>query len=343
MRKVLATFTLLFIILLNNFVFASGYYPSSSWETITPGEAGFDMGKLAIARQHAGTLDSIGGMVLYDGKVLMEWGNVSTKGHMHSVRKSFISALYGIYSAEGKINLNATLSELGIDDKGGLSDQEKQAKVIDLLKARSGVYHEASYETSDMKTERPIRGSHAPGTHWFYNNWDFNALATILDRSTGQTVGKIFYDRIAIPIGMQDFTGSDVTYFYEPVSVHPAYLFKMSARDMARFGLLYLRNGQWEGKQVIAKNWIEESTKGYSLARPGVDYGYLWWVAKGWLLGSQISGIAYRADGFGGQFIVVMPEEKLVIVHVSNYDKSKVDSHQTFGQFVKYLLAAKNR
>lgn len=343
MRKLLTTIALLFIILLNNLVFASGYYPRSLWETVTPGEAGFDTGKLAIARQYANTLDSIGGMVLYDGKVLMEWGNVTAKGHMHSVRKSFISALYGIYVAEGKVNLNATLSELGIDDKGGLTDQEKQARVIDLLKARSGVYHEASYETSAMKTERPPRGSYRPGTHWFYNNWDFNVLATILDKSTGLTVGKAFDERIAIPIGMQDFTNNDVSYFYESVSVHPAYLFKMSARDMARLGLLYQRNGQWEDKQVIPKEWVEESTKGYSSARPGVDYGYLWWVAKGWLLGSQISGTAYRAEGFGGQFIVIMPQEKLVIVHVSNYDKSKIDSHQIFGQFVKYLLAAKNR
>jgi CubicO group peptidase (beta-lactamase class C family) len=343
MRRVLAVFTLIIVLFLNNIVFASGYYPSTSWETITPEEAGYDTGKLAIARQYAGTLDSIGGMVLYDGKVLMEWGNVTKKGDMHSVRKSFISALYGTYVTEGKINLNATLSQLGIDDKGGLTEQEKQAKVIDLLKARSGVYHEASYETNTMKTERPLRGSYAPGTHWFYNNWDFNVLATILDKSTGQTIGKVFYDRIATQTGMQDFTKNDVRYFYESVSVHPAYLFKMSARDMARFGLLYLRGGEWEGEQVIPKGWIEDSIKGYSSAGSGVEYGYLWWVAKGWLLGNKINGTAYRADGVGGQFIIVMPEEKLVIVHVSNYDNSKIDSHKPFGQFVRYLLTAKNR
>lgn len=323
-----------------NLVNAAGYFPSTTWKVIGPEEAGFDTGKLAIAKQYASTLDSIGGIVLYDGKVLLEWGDTKRKGDMHSVRKSFISALYGIYANEGKLNLNMTLSELGIDDKGGLTHQEQQAKVLDLLKACSGVYHESAYETHVMKTNRPMRGSFPPGSHWSYNNWDFNALATILDKSTGQTVGVTFHNRIAQAIGMQDFTQSDVHYLYEQTSVHPAYLFKMSTRDMARFGLLYMRQGKWEDKQVIPRDWIEESTRGYSSARPGVDYGYLWWVAKGWLLGSKINGSAYRADGAGGQFIIVIPDEKLVIAHVSNYDKSKIDSHKPFGQFIKYLLAA---
>jgi CubicO group peptidase (beta-lactamase class C family) len=337
----MAAICFLSILALTNIAAAAGYYPSSTWESITPEEAGFDLGKLNIAKHYADTLDSIGGLVLYDGKILMEWGDIKQKGDMHSVRKSFISALYGIYASEGKINLNATLEQLGIDDKGGLTEQEKQAKVLDLLQARSGVYHEAAYETEKMKDVRPVRNSFAPGTHWYYNNWDFNALGTILYKSTGQTVGAAFYKRIASQIGMQDFNPSEVNYYYEPVSIHPAYLFKMSARDLARFGLLYMRNGEWENRQVVPREWVAESTKGYSSAGPGVDYGYLWWVAHGWLLGNKINGPAYRADGYGGQFIIVIPDEKLVIVHVSNYDKSKMDSHKTFGQFINYLLAAK--
>ena len=132
---------------------------------------------------------------------------------------------------------------------------------------------------------------------------------------------------------MVDFIQSDVTYLYEPVSVHPAYLFKMSARDMARFGLLYLRNGEWEDKQVIPQSWIEESTQGYSSTGPDAGHGYLWWVTK--------KGTAYRAGGLGGQLIIVIPKANLVIVHVSNYDKSKIDSNQTFGKFIDDLLAAK--
>lgn len=345
MRKLtcLLFYVLLLLFLLSSTVIASEYYPGVNWEKISPEEAGFNAESLVLARRFVDTLDSIGGIVLYDGKILIEWGNVTSKGEMHSVRKSFISALYGIYVDEGKIDLNASLAQLGIDDKGGLTEQEKQAKISDILKARSGVYHEAAYETKSMKANRPLRGSHAPGIFWFYNNWDFNVLATILDKSTGQTVGSNFFKRIALPIGMQDFTMNDVSYYYEPVSIHPAYLFKMSTRDMARFGLLYQRNGQWASRQIVPKDWIIKSTKGYSYARPGVEYGYLWWVSKGWLMGNTINGTAYRADGYGGQLIIVIPEDKLVIVHISNYDSSKIDSHQNFGEFIKYLLAARRR
>lgn len=72
------------------------------------------------------------------------------------------------------------MAELGIDDnEPRLTDEEKRATVHDLLKARSGVYHPALYETARMKEKRPPRHSHASGTFWYYNNWDFNVLGTI--------------------------------------------------------------------------------------------------------------------------------------------------------------------
>ena len=84
-----------------------------------------------------------------------------------------------------------------------------------------------------MKKTRPARGSHAPGTFWYYNNWDFNALGSIFEKRTGLKIGDAFYERIAKPIGMQDFQPSDVYYLGGPVSVHSAYQFEISARDLA--------------------------------------------------------------------------------------------------------------
>jgi len=109
-----------------------------------------------------------------------QWGAPSTKFNVHSIRKNFLSALYGIATAKGQIELNPTLDQLGIDDnEPSLSQEEKQARVIDLLKARSGIYHAALYESPAMRAEKPPRGSHPPRIFWYYNNWDFNALATI--------------------------------------------------------------------------------------------------------------------------------------------------------------------
>ena len=134
-----------------------------------------------------------------------------------------------------------------------------------------------------MKAIAAERGSHAPGTFWYYNNWDFNALGTIFDQETGQeSVYQAFQAWVADPIGMQDLDIERLSYAYEPQSIHPYYGFRISARDLARFGQLYLQDGAWQGRQVVPAEWVAESTVPYS--RTGQSgtysgYGYMWWIA----------------------------------------------------------------
>lgn len=140
-----------------------------------PEQAGWSSNKLQEAK---GIFDEIGSaafMAIHRGAVVAAWGNYTFPYKCHSIRKSILSALYGFNVDDGKIGLNRTLAELQIDDIPPLTETEKEAKIIHLLKARSGVYHEAVSETEEMKATRPIRGSHKPDTHWYYNNWDFNA------------------------------------------------------------------------------------------------------------------------------------------------------------------------
>jgi len=227
-------------------------------------EGGWSKEGLAAARQFAET-DSIhtsAVMIVKGGEVVDQWGDFDKKIDCYSIRKSLLSALYGIYSAEGVIDVNQTLEQIGIDDSPDpLTKEEKQARVVDLLRARSGVYHAVDFETESMQKSRPARGSHAPGTFWYYNNWDFNVLGTIFGKKkTGLKLGDAFYQRVAKPIGMEDFQPSDVFYFGGPLSIHPAYHFEITARDMARFGLLYLRHGRWNGKQIVREAWIEKSS-----------------------------------------------------------------------------------
>src|SRR5512136_2081839 len=149
-------------------------------EVVAPEDVGWSSQKLEAARAFAEKINSAAVMVLYDGKVFVSWGNVATKYHIHSIRKPLLSALYGIYWGRGKIKLDATLEELGIDDiPPALTKEEKTATVRNLLKSRSGVYHEAAAESEDMIVARPERGSHPPDTFFYYNNWDFNVLGTI--------------------------------------------------------------------------------------------------------------------------------------------------------------------
>jgi CubicO group peptidase (beta-lactamase class C family) len=219
--------------------------------------------------------------------------------------------------ANGQIHLDATLARIGIDDNPpSLSAAEKQATVRDLLEARSGVYHTANYETASMETRRPERGSHPPGTFWFYNNWDFNALGVIYEHATGASVFAGFARQIAAPIGMQDFDPAKCHYSGGPDSVYPAYLFYASARDLARFGLLFLHDGSWGDKRIIPAAWVWESTTPYSTTDQGAGYGYLWRTSKPSARIQTPPG-SYWAEGTGGQMVFVIPAYDLVVVHLA--------------------------
>jgi len=290
------------------------------WLKAEPAAAGWSLERLDAARTYARTLNPTGIMIVQDGRAVAEWGDVRRKVNVASVRKSLLSALFGIAVAERRIDLGSTLAEMGIDDKPpALTAGEKQATVRDLLMARSGVYHPSAYETGDMKRKRPARGSHAPGSHapgshWFYNNWDFNALGTIYREQTGEDIFESFARRIARPIGMEDFSAKDGSYVLEGSSVHPAYPFLLSARDAARFGQLFLDGGAWQGREVVPAAWVRESTTAYSHTRRGsLGYGYLWWVLNPETFGTG----AILASGYGGQMIAVVPARRLVVSQTS--------------------------
>jgi CubicO group peptidase (beta-lactamase class C family) len=252
------------------------------------------------------------------GILVWDYGLTAKTYVVQSCRKSFLSALYGIYVERGDIDLSSTLEELEIDDLPPvLTPEEKQATIHQLLQARSGVYHEAAAESQSMKDARPARGSHAPGTFWYYNNWDFNALGTIFGQLTGADIFEAIHMHFALPLQMEDFVPSNGFYQYEDMSIHPAYHFGMSARDMARFGLLFLSDGRWRGSQIVPQAWVTESTTGYSDAGANWDYGYMWWAGKPAAWGGHQ---VYAALGGSGQAIFVVPDMEVVITHKVDYD-----------------------
>lgn len=289
-----------------------GQAAAEPWPTADP--AGWSMPKLGAVEEASKALRPTAFVIVQNGKVIASWGDVSAKINVASVRKSVLSALYGIAVSQGRIDLSKSLASLGIDDKApGLTDTEKTATVRDLLMARSGIYHPAAHETKAIKRKRPQRGSHAPGSFWFYNNWDFNTLGTIYRQLTGGDIFQDFETKIARPIGMEDYLPSDGRYATEAASEHPAYPFRLSARDAARFGQLYLNGGSWAGKQIVPAAWVKESTTAYSWTKRGRQgYGYMWWV----LPPEEWGPDAAYASGFGGQIIAYVPAKKLVVVQM---------------------------
>jgi CubicO group peptidase (beta-lactamase class C family) len=325
-----------------------GASPPSCWaRAARPEDLGWSSRRLRRIVPELGRMDCAALMVVTDGQVVLEWGNTASNFSAHSMRKSLLSALYGVYVNEGAIDTSKTLAELGIDDKTPLTEAEKQATVTDLLRARSGVYVPAAGETASMRAARPERGSHAPGTHWYYNNWDFNALGTIFDQETGEkSIYEAFQARIADPIGMQDLQTERLQYSYEPYSIHPYYGYRISARDLARFGQLFLQEGAWEGEQVVPAVWVEESTTPYS--RTGGSgtysgYGYMWWIAAE--DAASIAQGSYAASGYGGHTLEVLPHLNTVIVFRINTDDpaARLTAGSRVDQLVVRILRASNR
>ena len=341
----------------------SPVFPGERWQIAERPEAlGWSGEKLHAARDYADTIDTAAVMIVAGGAIVDQWGETTRKFNVHSVRKSLLSALVGIYEAKGVIDLEATLEDLGIDDRLGLTDGERQARLLDLLGSRSGVYHPANLVSEADSARWPPRGSHAPGTHWHYSNWDFNATGAIFEQETGRGIFVAFDERIAKPLGMQDYDPRDG--MYEPrsgfggaqgrsVSDHPAYVFRMTARDMARFGLLYLRGGRWGDAQVVPREWIERTTTTSRAIGEFGGYEFFWWIAIDGRLypGVDVGEGAFAAHGAGGHYITVMPAYDLVVVHrvntndrtlpVGGIDPGTSISREEYGRLLSLILEAR--
>lgn len=324
---------------------SAAVYPAATWTEVAPEAAGWSADGLKAADDVARSIGTSAYLVIHKGVVVHAFGPVSKPMNLASARKSVLSVLYGIAADRNQVDLGKTLTQLAISDKGGLSSAEEQATVRELLEARSGVYHPAAYETADMGARRPDRGSHAPGTYWYYNNWDFNALGTIYRTFTGRSVFEALQDELAKPLQFEDFRlDRDTEWISERSSDHPAYVMRLSARDLGRFGLLMARGGRWEDKQIVSKGWIQESTSSYSDTSPGLGYGYLWWVGRDrWHFQQRFPGPVFSARGHFGQVLLVDPVRDLVVVHRVDMDArfARPVSGRQFGDLLaKIMLAA---
>ncbi len=340
MNKSALTAILVSLFLVSNL----GALDKENLEKISPEKAGWSSQKLKEAAELAGSLGYSAIIILYDGKEMFSWGRVTENYKCHSIRKAFLSALYGIYVDNGTIDLDLIIKDLGIDDiPPKLTEQEKKATIRQLLQARSGIYHPAAGETADMEKARPERGSHPPGTFFYYNNWDFNVLGVIFEKLTGEKIFDAFKKHIADPIGMQDFDPSKCFYYWQrQKSEHPKYAFRMSARDMARFGALYQKGGVWNGQRIISARWMKESTTPYS-EKDGAGFGYSWGILlKDTFLAKLVGGTGYFFSGYGVHSLAIIPELKYVLVIRMDTEK-EVTFPDSSGNLKMYLMIEGSR
>jgi CubicO group peptidase (beta-lactamase class C family) len=151
-------------------------------------------------------------------------------------------------------------------------------------------------------------------------------------------------DEFAQPLGMEDYQLTDGDYVHTATSSHPCYPVQLTARDMARFGQLFLQGGVWNGQRILSEEWIEESTTSYSDAGGAGGYGYMWWVAaRGFHLPNvSLPDGSYSARGYNGHFIVVIPDLEVVVVHrVDTFVAENVVGDNEFGSLLNLILSAR--
>jgi CubicO group peptidase (beta-lactamase class C family) len=269
-------------------------------------------------------------LVIHDDRLLYErYFDGYDESSIHtsfSMAKSFASALVGIAIDEGHINsVNEPITNY-IPELLEKDERFESITIRHLLTMSSGIKYEEggdlpwSEEADDTKTyyatdlrklaleNSRIEGK--PGEYFEYNNYNPLLIGMILERATGMSVSRYLQQKLWKPMGMEadgswslDSTENGFEKMESGVNAR--------ARDFARFGMLFAEEGNWEGRQLISRGWVEESTSADTSTDPSQDYQYFWWV-------NTPEGETYHfsARGNYGQYIYVAPEKDLVIVRL---------------------------
>jgi CubicO group peptidase (beta-lactamase class C family) len=310
--------------------------PGGDWEISSAAEQGLDPLLVAEMYYHAGQLETIYSLlVIKDGYLIAEAyfneGSINRKDRLQSVTKSFTSALVGIALDQGYLT---SVDQKMMDFFPELADQitdprKEQITIRDLLQMRAGY---PSEETDPNLWDGLLSGHYPslieefplvtdPGTEFHYSNLSSNWLGIIVDRETGMNLKAYAEENLFSPLGIEAGEwGTDADgHSNGSGDLH------LTARDAAKFGLLYLNDGEYEGNQVVPADWVHDSLQRYSddinvtggfpanwgLSLRDVGYGYQWWSAT-----AGEHHFEY-AMGHGGQMIALVDEFEMLVITTS--------------------------
>lgn len=274
------------------------------------------------------------GIILRHGYIVAEWGDTRAVDPTYSVAKSVLSTLVGISHERGLIpDINEPVAKL-IHDGGYESVQNRDITWADHLHQTTEWQGELWGKNADFvgkeafgRGERKPRTLQQHGTYYEYNDVRINRMALSLLRLWKKPLPDVVRDEIMNPIGASD------TWRYIPYPVATADIdgadmpsvsggtrwgggLRISARDMARFGYLYARQGRWQDRQIVSPDWVKQAT---TPDPAGPDYGYLWWLNTGTSKSGKkpwpdAPATSYAALGAGSNTVWVDPEHDIVIV-----------------------------
>jgi CubicO group peptidase (beta-lactamase class C family) len=284
-------------------------------------------------------------------------------GHeIHSVTKSITSALVGIALAEHDLKgLEQTVGELLAAHLPKDADPRlRRVTVRQLLTMTGGLPGDVQSTGGDVRLSRRLFQSRdwvghilgrplatKPGTTFAYSNASSHLLSAIVADASGRSTLAVARARLFGPLGIrsdnvfqpravkpptpaqvQVYRQAAVAWPRDPQGYHFGFgEIKLPARDLAKFGYLYLNGGRWNGTQVVPADYVRASTQPQRhVGGPRVGYGYQWWTT------SINLHAAFEAMGLGGQRIVVVPDLDLVVVITCDAQQQREDAEDLVGQ-----------
>jgi Beta-lactamase len=256
-------------------------------------------------------------MMLRHGQVIAEawWTpyNPQSRHSLYSLSKSFTSTAVGLAAAEGKLSVDDEVLKFFPDQSAAtVPNNLKLMRVSDLLRMNTGHQTEPprpldqSWVKAFLEHHVPFK----PGTHFMYNTSATYMQSAIVQKATGKNVLEFLRPRLFEPLGIEN-----PTWEMSPEGIATGgYGLSIRTEDIAKFGQLYLQQGNWNGKQLVPAAWIQTATARQTSngSNPKSDwdqgYGYQFWRCR--------HG-AYRGDGAFGQYCIVMPEQDTVIAITS--------------------------
>lgn len=271
------------------------------------------------------------GMIIKDGYLIASWGDIRRVDMTFSVTKSFLSTVAGLAADRNLIRSTSDPVHEYIWDGTFRSDHNQKINWSHLLQQNSD-WSGDLWGLKDWADRPPREGGIddwknrklvEPGTVMEYNDVRVNVLAYSLTHVWRQPLPTVLKTHLMDPIGASStwrWFGYDHAWTtidgYKMQSVtgggHSGAGIFISAEDMARFGLLFLSGGSWNGEQLISAEWISEAL---TPSTPNPNYGYMWWLnQQGNRHWEGVPENVFYAAGFGGNFIVVAPDQDLVMV-----------------------------
>lgn len=324
------------------------YWPTDEWQNTTPEEQGLSFDRLDQINtsifENDIELDSVivikGGYIVYE-KYYGYW-NQYRSHTIQSCTKSFMSALIGIAIDMGYIDSMSQpvldfFPEYTIDNWDPRKDNITLYHCITMSTGLE--FHEndipyeependlfAMYRSDDMweyVLDRPLE--YNPGEHWAYNSGGIELLGGVIEQTTGYSVADFAEEFLFDPIGIDYFRWWQVPASGQYGCGGGLYL---APRDMARFGYLYLNEGNWNGTQVVSSDWVNVSTQMRYDTGGWYNYGYTWWSVQ--------ETSFYEAMGHYEQKIYVIPEHDIVVVFTG--DIQDEDWHPTDYFVMEYII-----